>query len=113
MFGTAGCTTMETVHASPEALAEKRVKVGDKVTLQYVTGHAEKAKLTNIGAESLTVMTDDGRALEVPYADLLSLDYKRVEVLKTAGATVGVVVLSAAVVAGAGLGAAVMVAGGM
>ena len=39
--------------------------------------------------------------------------HKKVEVLKTAGATVGMVVLGAVVVAGAGIGAAAVVAGGM
>lgn len=112
LLGNAGCTTIDTVHGSPEALAEKNIRPGDKVTLNYVSGHSEPAKLTAIGEESISATTKDGRRIEVDYDDLLSLDHKRVEVLKTAGATVGAVVLGAAVMAGAGIGAAAAVAGG-
>ena len=113
MLGTTGCTTMETVHGSAEALEEKKIRVGDKVTVNYVSGHSEPGKLTAIGEESIWVLTDDGRRVEVDYDDLLSLDHKKVEVLKTAGATVGLVALGAVIVVGAGVGAAAAVAGGI
>ncbi|MGI9222427.1 MAG: hypothetical protein ACR2QS_15480 [Woeseiaceae bacterium] len=112
LLGSAGCTTMETVHGSPEALEEKRIRVGDKVTLHYTSGHSEPVKLTAIGPESLSALADDGRRIEVKYEDLLSLDHKKVEVLKTAGATLGVIVLGAVVVVGAGAGAAAAVMAG-
>lgn len=113
MFGNAGCTTIENVHASPEAMTEKKIRVGDKVTVHYATGHSEIMKLTDIGEMSLSGITEDGRRIDADYTDLLSLDHKKVEVLKTAGATVGVVVLGAVVIAGAGIGAAAAVAGGI
>ena len=113
MLGAAGCTTMETVDGSAAALEEKKIRVGDKVTLNYVSGHSEPAKLTVIGEESIAALTDDGRRVEVDYDDLLSLDHKKVEVLKTAGATVGAVALGAAMVVGAtAVGAAAIMSGG-
>ena len=61
----------------------------------------------------LAALTDDGRRVEVDYDDLLSLDHKKVEVLKTAGATVGAVALGAAMVVGAtAVGAAAIMSGG-
>lgn len=112
MLGTTGCTTMETVHGSAEALEEKNIRAGRKVTLNYVSGYSEPAKLTAIGEDSVQVLTHDGRRLEVAYDDLSSLDYKKVEVLKTAGATVGVVALGAVILVGAGAGAAAAVMAG-
>ena len=112
MLGTTGCTTMETVHGSAEALEEKNIRAGRKVTLNYVSGYSEPAKLTAIGEDSVQVLTDDGRRVEIDYDDLSSLDYERVEVLKTAGATVGVVALGAAVLVGAAVvGAGAMMGG--
>jgi hypothetical protein len=113
MIGNAGCTTMQTVHGSQEALAEKRIRVGDKVTLHYTSGHSEEAKLTAIGPESISAITEDGRTIEVEYDHLLSLDHEKVEVLKTAGATVGVVALGAVLVGAVAVGSMVAVAGGM
>jgi hypothetical protein len=113
IFGTMGCTTTHTVHASPEAMAEKKIKVGDKVTVHYAGGHSESVKLINIGEESLSGIAEDGRTVDLDYDNLLSLEHKDVNVLKTAGATVGVVVLGAVVLAGAGAGAMIAIAGGM
>lgn len=103
-LGSIGCTTMESVQGSPEALAQKNIRAGDRVTLQYVNGHSDRVKLTDIGSESLTGIADDGRTIEVAYADLLSLDHKKVEVLKSASAAVGMVVLGAAVIGAAAAG---------
>ena len=58
-------------------------------------------------------MTEDGRTIEVAYDDLLSLEHKEVEVLKTAGAAVGVVVVGAAVLGAVAVGTMAAVAGGM
>lgn len=113
MIGNAGCTTMRTAHGSQEAIAEKKIRVGNKVTLHYTSGHSEEAKLTAIGAESISAITEDGRTIEVEYDHLLSLDHKKVEVLKTAGATVGVVALGAVLVGAVAVGSMVAVAGGM
>lgn len=113
MIGSTGCTTTHNVHASPEALAEKKIKVGDKVTVHYASGHSESVKLTNIGEESLSGTAEDGRTVALDYDNLLSLEHKDINVLKTAGATVGVVVLGAVVLAGAGAGAMIAIAGGM
>lgn len=111
-LGNIGCTSLETVHGSPEALAQKNIRVGDRVTLQYVTGHSERVKLTEIGSEFLTGIADDGRTIEVAYADLLSLDHKKIEVLKSAGAAVGIVALGAVVVGAVAIGSAAAIAGG-
>lgn len=108
-----GCTSMQTVHGSPEAVAAMKIRTGDKVTLNYVSGHSEKVKLTALGSDSLTGMTEDGRTIEVAYDDLLSLEHKEVEVLKTAGAAVGVVVVGAAVLGAVAVGTMAAVAGGM
>ena len=112
MIGNAGCTTMHHVNGSPEALAEKKIKVGDKVTVHYTSGHSETLKLTEIGEDSLSGIADDGRSVEIDYDNLLSLDHKEVNVLKTAGAAVGVVVLGAVLVGAVAVGTMAAMAGG-
>ena len=113
MIGNAGCTTTQTVHGSQEALVQKKVRVGDKVTLHYVSGASVKVKLTSIGQESLTGISDDGRTVTTVYADLLSLEKKKVEVVKTAGAAVGIVALGAVMTGAIAAGTMVAVAGGI
>ncbi|MGI9201176.1 MAG: hypothetical protein ACR2QL_08965 [Woeseiaceae bacterium] len=112
MIGNSGCTTTHNVYASPEALAEKKIKVGDKVTVHYTSGHSEIVKLTEIGEESLSGVADDGRSVELDYDDLLSLEHKDVHVLKTAGAAVGVVALGAVLVGAVAVGSMAAMAGG-
>lgn len=113
MIGNAGCTSMQSVNASPEALATKRIDVGDKVTLQYVNGHSENVTLTEIGEESVSGETSDGRIVTVEYLYLLSMDYKKVEVAKTAGAAVGVLAMGVLMVGAVAVGTMAAVAGGM
>ena len=113
MIGNTGCTTTQNVNASPEAMAEKKIKVGDKVTVHYTSGHSELVKLTEIGEESLSGIADDGRSVELDYDNLLTLEHKEVDVLRTAGATVGMVVLGAVLVGAVAVGSMVAVAGGM
>ena len=112
MIGNTGCTTTQTINASPEALAEKKVVVGDKLTVHYTSGHSELVKLTEIGEESLSGIADDGRTVELDYDNLLTLEHKEVDVLKTAGATVGVVVLGAVLVGAVAVGTMAAMAGG-
>ena len=100
MIGSTGCTTMRSVNASPEAMAEQKIKVGDKVTVHYTSGHSETVKLTEIGEESLSGIAEDGRSVKLDYDNLLTLDHKEVSVLKT----VGVVALSAVLVTAVAVG---------
>lgn len=111
-LGNMGCTTLETVHGSPEALAQKKIRVGDRVTLEYVSGYSEEVKLTEIGTDALAGIAADGRTVEVDYADLLSLKHKRVEVLKTAGAAVGLVAAGVVLAGAVAVGTAAAIAGG-
>ena len=101
MVANAGCTSMQTVHASEEAILEKKVRAGDEVTLEYANGAVETIKVTDIGATEITGIADDGRTIVADYETLIALQHKKVEALKTAGATVGVIVLGTVILAGA------------
>ena len=113
MVGTTACTSMETIHASEDALTEMKIRPGDKLTLHYTNGAAERIKLTSFNEQEISGIADDGRSVAANYEQVISIDHKEVEALKTAGAAVGVVALGAIVIAGTALGAAVMVAGGI
>jgi len=113
MVGTTACTSMETIHASEGALTEMKIRPGDKLTLHYTNGAAERIRLTGFDEQEISGIADDGRSVAANYEQVISIDHKEVEALKTAGAAVGVVALGAIVIAGAALGTAVMVAGGI
>jgi hypothetical protein len=113
MMGNTACTSMQTVHASEQAVTASKIRVGDKVTLNYTDGSSEQIKVTDIGVEEISGTADDGRLIVANYDEVISLDHKEIEVLKTAGAAVGVVALGAILVAGAAAGTAIAVAGGL
>lgn len=99
MIGSVGCTTTRTVTASsPEALIERQIKVGDKVTVRFAPGHSETIKLTKIGQEFYTGTARNGRVIELDYDNRFSLKYKELDKCKTARATVGLVLVGAALV---------------
>lgn len=106
LLGGAGCTTIDSMDGTPEALAEEKIRVGDKVFLHYNNGLSDKVKITNIGDESVSGEAEHGRKIVANYEDLSSVGHKRVEVLKTAGATVGIIALSPLIVVAALAGGA-------
>ena len=113
MIGNTGCTSMQTIHASEQAVTASKIRAGDKVTLNYADGSSEQIKVTDIGPEEISGTADDGRMIIADYDEVISLDRKEVEVIKTAGAVVGVAALGAILIAGAAAGTAIAVAGGL
>jgi len=113
MIGNTGCTSMQTIHASEQAVTASKIRTGDKVTLNYTDGSSEQIKVTDIGPEEISGTADDGRMIIADYDEVISLDRKEVEVIKTAGAVVGVAALGAILIAGAAAGTAIAVAGGL
>lgn len=99
-FGSVGCTTIDSMNGTQEALAEEKIQVGDDVFLHYVGGESLEIEITNIGAETVSGIADNGRKVVINYADLSSIGHKRVEVLKTAGAALGIIALSPLIVVG-------------
>ncbi|MDH4126730.1 MAG: hypothetical protein OEW64_14230 [Gammaproteobacteria bacterium] len=113
MLANTACTSMQSIHASEEAITEMKIRPGDKVTLNYTNGNVEEVKLVSFDETGISGIAKDGRTVAVDYAHLVSMDHKEVEVLKTVGASLGGLVLGAAVVGGVAIGAAAAVAGGM
>lgn len=99
-FGSAGCTTMESMHGTQEALVEEKIRVGDKVFLHYNNGPSVEIKITDIGAEAVSGEADYGKKVVANYADLDSVGHKEVKVLRTAAATVGIIALSPLLIVG-------------
>jgi hypothetical protein len=98
--GSAGCTTMDSMDGTQEALAEEKIRVGDKVFLHYNGGRSYEVEITHIGDESVSGEEKNGRKIVAEYEDLSSVGHKRVEVLKTVGATVGIIALSPIIIVG-------------
>lgn len=109
-LGAAGCSTTHRVDSSAEALARDKVAVGDKVKLHYVNGRSQHLKLTRIGDHALTGATNDGRTVEKQYAQIIFLEYKKVDARKMAGVALGVVAMTAVIVVSAVASTAVAVA---
>jgi hypothetical protein len=105
-FAGAGCTTMESMQGSQEALAEEKIRAGDKVILHYNDGRSEEIKITDIGDETVSGVAGKGRKVVASYEDIGSIGHKEVEVLKTVGATVGIIALSPLIIVGVMAGAA-------
>ena len=99
-FGSVGCTTIDSMDGTHEALAEEKIRVGDKVFLHYSGGRSYEVEITNIGDESVSGEEENGRKIVAEYEDLSSIGHKRVEVLKTAGATLGIIALSPLIIVG-------------
>ena len=100
LLGSAGCTTMDSMDGTQEALAEEKIRVGDKVFLHYNNGVSEQVEITAIGDASVSGEAEHGEKIVVNYEDLSSVGHKRVEVLKTVGATVGIIALSPIIIVG-------------
>lgn len=100
LLGSAGCTTMESMDGTQEALAEEKIRVGDKVFLHYNNGLSEEIEITNIGDESVSGEAEHGRKIVANYEDLSSVGHKKIEVLKTVGATIGIIALSPLIIVG-------------
>jgi hypothetical protein len=99
-FGSVGCTTIDSLDGTQEALAEEKIRVGDKVFLHYGGGQSYEIEITNIANESVSGEEKNGRKIVAEYEDLSSVGHKRVEVLKTVGATVGIIALSPIIIVG-------------
>ena len=105
MIGSAGCTTTRTVTASsPEALAERKIEVGDKVTVRHDSGRLESIKLTDIGQTCFSGTTRKGHSVELDYDHMLLLTYTQLDIRKIAATTITVIYIGAGL---AGAGAAV------
>ena len=100
LLGSAGCTTMDSMDGTQEALAEEKIRVGDKVFLHYNDGASEEVEITDIDDESVSGKAEHGEKIVANYEDLSSVGHKRVEVLKTVGATVGLIALSPIIIVG-------------
>jgi predicted transcriptional regulator len=100
LLGSAGCTTMDSMDGTQEALAEEKIRVGDKVFLHYNNGVSEQVEITAIGDASVSGEAEHGEKIVANYEDLSSVGHKRVEVLKTVGATVGIIALSPIIIVG-------------
>ena len=69
-FGSVGCTTMESMDGTQEALAEEKIRVGDKVFLHYNDGTSLEVEITEIGAGAVSGEADYGKKVVANYAEL-------------------------------------------
>jgi hypothetical protein len=106
MLGNTACTSMKTAYASQEAVLANKIGPGDKVKLRYPDGSTEAIRVSSIGEQQIEGMADDGRTVVANYEEILSVDYKKVEVAKTAGAVVGGAVVATLVLGAIAVGAA-------
>jgi hypothetical protein len=100
LLGSAGCTTMDSMDGTQEALAEEKIRVGDKVFLHYNNGASKEVEITDMDDVSVFGEAQHGEKIVANYEDLSSVGHKRVEVLKTVGATVGIIALSPIIIVG-------------
>ena len=105
LAGNTACTSLQTAYASEEAIAHHNIAEGDKVTLNFVNGTSERIEVLSIGEQAIEGRADDGRVIVADYEELIDIDYKKVEVAKSAGAVVGGAIIGAIYITAMAVGA--------
>ena len=84
------CTSMRPVPASEPRALQQSVKVGDEVSVVAANGKTYLLVLTVVDDEKI-VGTGDNKKVTIRYAQIVSMEVRKVSVGKTAGLTVGVI----------------------
>ena len=91
-----GCTSMQKVSAERAPWAEA-IHPGDSLIVYVVTGEIMPITVSEVSPSSLKGYSE-GKSFEWEWNELVKVEREQVDVLATAGATVGVVVLVPVVV---------------
>ena len=104
----AACTTVKTIDDSEEKTYSEQIDVGDKIRLIYLDGRVRDIRVTAISETEISGTPHDskfkraiGPGIVAEWTDVYLAETVKVSVLKTAGATLGLVIVIPALVVGA------------
>lgn len=83
------CTSMRPLPANDPSSVRQAVKVGDDVSVVATNGKTYLLTLTAVDDEKL-VGVGDNKKVTIRYAQIVSMEVRKVSAAKTAGLTVGV-----------------------
>ena len=104
----AACTTVKTIDDSEEKTYSEQIDVGDKIRLIYLDGRVRDIRVTAIDETKISGTPHDskfkraiGPGVVVEWTDVYQAERVKVSALKTAGATLGAVIVIPVIVVGA------------
>ncbi len=104
----AACTTVKTIDDSEEKTYSEQIDVGDKIRLIYLDGRVRDIRVTAIDETKISGTPHDskfkraiGPGIVAEWTDVYQAERVKVSALKTAGATLGVVIAIPVIVVGA------------
>lgn len=98
-FCLLACTSMRPIDAATASSVRAAVKVGDEVSVSATNGKSYLLVLTAVDDEKI-VGTGDNKKVTIRYAQIKSIEVRKISAGKTAGLTVGVLaVVYAALIA--------------
>ncbi len=95
LIANTGCTSFQTIEATEAAVVEHNLKVGDKVRLHRFGHRTEDVRILKLSESELTATRKDGTVIVVDWRDIRTLEVVKISAVKTAGAGVGIVVMTA------------------
>ncbi len=104
----AACTTVKTIDDSEEKTYSEQIDVGDKIRLIYLDGRVRDIRVTAIDETKISGTPHDskfkraiGPGIVAEWTDVYQAERVKVSALRTAGATLGLVIVIPALVVGA------------
>ncbi len=104
----AACTTVKTIDDSEEKTYSEQIDVGDKIRLIYLDGRVRDIRVTAIDETKISGTPHDskfkraiGPGIVAEWTDVYQAERVKVSALRTAGATLGVVIAIPVIVVGA------------
>ena len=96
---SAACTTIKPVYDLDEEPFSSQVKAGDRVRLTYLDGRTQEIRVTEVSKTEIkgtihknTQTQPRGKEVVADWRDVYTVETVKISAIKTAGATVGVIV---------------------
>jgi len=89
VFSSISCTTMKPVSWTEPAHIASQIEAGDKIEYRTSDGNIGKLKITSVNSEMIQGISQ-GKDKTVLIADIISLEKKEIDALKTTGLILGI-----------------------
>ncbi len=102
------CTTIKVIDDSEETTYAEQIEVGDKIRLIYLDGRVKNIRVTGVSETEISGTPHDSRfkraigpGIDADWEDVYQAERGNTSGLKTAGATLGLVIIIPVLVVGA------------
>lgn len=101
LLAASACTNTKAIAPADEAAYSYSVEIGDKIRLTFLDESAQEITVTEVLADGVIGERGNGSILEAQWADVYRVEQVTFAPMKTAGATLGVIVAIPILAAGA------------